>query len=73
MGLVTAIAGGMAVYTTPLAPYSPGGFAATFQLSGGGQNVKFDYIAGGGAGHTLTITDFVWEWQPCRPPFSPPN
>jgi len=64
VGLFTAFADGVAVYTTPVAPHSLTTFSDTVRLPLGVQSLEFKYRVGGGGGHTLTIKNFAWEWKP---------
>ena len=64
VGIFSAFADGVAVYTTPFAPHSLTTFSDTVRLPLGVQSLEFKYRVGGGGGHTLTIKNFAWEWKP---------
>jgi len=62
VGLFTALADGVAVYTTPIAPRSLTAFSDTVQLPAGVKDLEFKYKVGGGGGHSITIVNFAWSW-----------
>ena len=62
VGLFTALADGVAVYTTPTVPHSRTAFSDTIQLPAGMTDLEFKYSVGGGSGHSITIVNFAWSW-----------